>query len=142
MSKLSLRIALTFALGSTLSGSGVSSLRAAPDSAPGFTVPETPLRPVTPGLQGFGPDGPLPAPQPNPQGKPDETKTAEPKANLSRQDMLDRLFDRLAKATDADEANGIAGLIQHVWMHSGSDTATSSCRAPSRRWDPNTRMWL
>ncbi len=32
-------------------------------------------------------------------------------------------MDRLAKAQDPDEARGIVGLIQRLWMESGSDTA-------------------
>jgi tetratricopeptide (TPR) repeat protein len=37
--------------------------------------------------------------------------------------VLDELFDRLAKARDAEEGAGIAGAIQRVWLRSGSDTA-------------------
>jgi tetratricopeptide (TPR) repeat protein len=37
--------------------------------------------------------------------------------------LLDDLFDRLAKSTDAEESEGIAGAIQRVWLRSGSDTA-------------------
>jgi tetratricopeptide (TPR) repeat protein len=36
---------------------------------------------------------------------------------------LDDLFERLAKATDENEAKGIAGLIERRWARSGSDTA-------------------
>jgi tetratricopeptide (TPR) repeat protein len=36
---------------------------------------------------------------------------------------LDRLFERLAAAKDAEEAKGIANLIQRRWARSGSDTA-------------------
>ena len=40
-----------------------------------------------------------------------------------RQKILDELFDRLSKAGDKSEAQGIAGAIERVWMRSGSDTA-------------------
>ncbi len=36
---------------------------------------------------------------------------------------LDRLFERLAAAKTAEEAKGIASLIQRRWARSGSDTA-------------------
>jgi tetratricopeptide (TPR) repeat protein len=36
---------------------------------------------------------------------------------------LDRLFQRLAAAKSAEEAKGIANLIQRRWARSGSDTA-------------------
>lgn len=36
---------------------------------------------------------------------------------------LDRLFERLAAAKTAEEAQGIANLIQRRWARSGSDTA-------------------
>jgi len=36
---------------------------------------------------------------------------------------LDKLFERLAVAKTADEAKGIANLIQRRWARSGSDTA-------------------
>lgn len=60
-------------------------------------------------------------------------KAAEPKADakagppvrpapLARQ-STDQLFERLASATTAEEAKGIAGLIQRRWARSGSDTA-------------------
>ena len=40
-----------------------------------------------------------------------------------RQKILDELFERLSRAQDEIEAKGIAGAIERVWMHSGSDTA-------------------
>jgi tetratricopeptide (TPR) repeat protein len=33
------------------------------------------------------------------------------------------LFDRLAKTEDPDEAAGIVGALQHLWLRSGSDSA-------------------
>ncbi|MEW6435884.1 MAG: tetratricopeptide repeat protein [Pseudomonadota bacterium] len=41
-----------------------------------------------------------------------------------RAEALDSLFKRLASAHDADEADGIATAIEHVWSQSDSDTAT------------------
>lgn len=40
-----------------------------------------------------------------------------------RKPVLDELFDRLAKAADEAEADGIAGAIERVFQRSGSDTA-------------------
>jgi tetratricopeptide (TPR) repeat protein len=40
-----------------------------------------------------------------------------------RAQALDTLFKRLAAASDPEEASGIAAAIEHVWMHSDSDTA-------------------
>lgn len=40
-----------------------------------------------------------------------------------RKRVLDELFERLAKAQDAEEGAGIAGAIERVWLRSGSDTA-------------------
>ena len=45
------------------------------------------------------------------------------RTGTARQKILDELFGRLVKAQDEPEAKGIAGAIQRVWMHSGSDTA-------------------
>ncbi len=41
-----------------------------------------------------------------------------------RAQALDALFKRLAEASDADEATGIAAAIERVWMESDSDTAS------------------
>jgi tetratricopeptide (TPR) repeat protein len=53
-------------------------------------------------------------------------ESAEPKAgapaNTARSSLED-LFERLAKATDETEAQGIAKLIERRWSRSGSDTA-------------------
>ena len=48
-----------------------------------------------------------------------------PDVNLpeTRQKILDELFTRLAKSKDEEEAKGIAGAIERVWMRSGSDTS-------------------
>jgi tetratricopeptide (TPR) repeat protein len=57
------------------------------------------------------------APPGHPSIKPD--KQDADTANTS----LDKLFDRLAASGDADEAKGIARLIERRWIRSGSDTA-------------------
>ncbi|MCW6511031.1 tetratricopeptide repeat protein [Lichenifustis flavocetrariae] len=44
-------------------------------------------------------------------------------APVSQADRLDDLFQRLAHAEDSEQASGIALLIQHLWLQSGSDTA-------------------
>ncbi len=54
---------------------------------------------------------------------PGPNEPATPKAAPTRAESLDTLFARLSKATDSDEATGIASIIQRVWMQSGSDTA-------------------
>lgn len=71
-------------------------------------VPLDPTRPATPGRP---PDGPRP---------PDGSRPAEA---ARRPSTLDELFARLSGAKDADEANGVAGLIERRFEHSGSDTA-------------------
>ena len=50
-----------------------------------------------------------------------QVKPSDPEKG--RQKVLDDLFERLAKAQDPDEARGVTGAIERVWMHSGSDTA-------------------
>jgi Flp pilus assembly protein TadD len=40
-----------------------------------------------------------------------------------RKPLLDELFERLAKARDEEEANGVAAAIERVFQRSGSDTA-------------------
>ncbi len=75
-------------------------------------VPRPSLGPASEGNPGV--TAPLiPAPKTTPPAKTEQT-TAE---------RLDDLFQRLAHAEDADEANGLAEAIQRLWLHSGSDTA-------------------
>jgi tetratricopeptide (TPR) repeat protein len=66
-----------------------------------------------------------PAPKPPagaaPADKADKTKPAQPAK--SREERLNDLFARLAKAQDAAESNGISNQIQKIWRQSGSDTA-------------------
>ena len=53
------------------------------------------------------------------------TKALQPKPSLAfaRRRTLDDLYGKLAVASDADEAKGLATLIGTIWMRSGSDTA-------------------
>jgi tetratricopeptide (TPR) repeat protein len=53
----------------------------------------------------------------------DKPNAPETPAARSPAATLDRLFERLAAAKTAEEAKGIANLIQRRWARSGSDTA-------------------
>jgi tetratricopeptide (TPR) repeat protein len=57
----------------------------------------------------------------------DKSAPAKPHPDINlpetRQKILDELFTRLAQSKDEEEAKGIAGAIERVWMRSGSDTA-------------------
>ncbi len=72
---------------------------------------------ISPVIPGHDPDAKAPS-----KGHDEGDKPADSKP-FSRADSLDALFGRLSKTTDPDEATGIATLIQHIWMESGSDTA-------------------
>jgi len=97
--------------------------------------PAMPAFPIPPGVGVFGPAGPhsragQPLTTPNVgHANPPESETAaapapaKPTLQQTRAQILDELFTRLARSTDADEAKGIAGAIERVWMRSGSDTA-------------------
>ena len=108
-------------------GGGWASALAAPGTAPKPTddIPAGPSI-LDPARPESGLEKRLPQPD---AGKPGAT--AQPKADAkaadakipTRQERLDLLFGRLAKATDPDEASGIATAIERLWMHSGSDTA-------------------
>lgn len=67
------------------------------------------------------------APQNAPQTPPQAATPAHPSHNdpalRGRDRILSELFDRLAKAEDEDEAKGVAGAIERVFLRSGSDTA-------------------
>ncbi|WP_332688768.1 tetratricopeptide repeat protein [Bosea sp. (in: a-proteobacteria)] len=52
--------------------------------------------------------------------KPSLPETPAPRSPAA---TLDKLFERLAAAKSAEEAKGIANLIQRRWARSGSDTA-------------------
>ena len=55
-------------------------------------------------------DAPQPKPTPDVQAK-------------SSTETVDELFDRLGKAEDEDEAAGIVGALEAMWMRSGSHTS-------------------
>lgn len=63
-----------------------------------------------------------PAREPGPAVKPDASAKT-PDAASRRPSSLDELFSRLAAAKDANEAKGVAGLIERRFGRSGSDTA-------------------
>ena len=103
-------------------------------------LPGLPPIQMPPGVRVFGPnnlDGgtnpppPLAAEAPKlPELKPaDEAKKPEPRKRsdlnipATRNGFLDELFARLGKSADEEEAKGIAGAIERVWLRSGSDTA-------------------
>ncbi|MDJ1158302.1 tetratricopeptide repeat protein [Chelatococcus sp. SYSU_G07232] len=66
---------------------------------------------------------PLPAVQAATQGDPPRASEAKPPTAERARAALDKLFERLAAARDAEEAAGIAKLIERRWLQSGSDTA-------------------
>ncbi len=79
-----------------------------------FSVPaaaQTPQRPLQAAPDASTAEPPAPPPVDAPSTV-DATKS-----------QLDKLFERLAAARDAEEANGIASLIERRWLRSGSDTA-------------------
>ena len=114
-----------------LANAGWSEASAEPDMGPELGLPEMHSIPLSPGRPIFGPHGPDPglvpsfrdrvAPPTDTQSKPEE-KPVEAKIP-TRKELLDTLFARLAKASDPDEASGVASLIERMWMRSGSDTA-------------------
>ena len=105
-----------------------------PDAGDMLRIPGLPPIQTPPGARVFGPNGPAEAETPPPAaGSPaDAPKAAEvaprpPAPDVhqpaGRRKILDELFDKLAKATDDDEAKVLAAAIERVWMVSGSDTA-------------------
>ncbi|HEV2573874.1 MAG TPA: hypothetical protein VGU72_19230 [Beijerinckiaceae bacterium] len=59
-----------------------------------------------------------------PQAAPQAEQPSHNDPNLRGRDrILNELFERLAKADDQDEAKGVAGAIERVFLRSGSDTA-------------------
>jgi hypothetical protein len=116
-------------------------------------VPGMPPMQLPPGVHVFGPEGqPLIAPSDHSEGGPADpgppkrlpTQSLTPEQQLKaakaaalkqarepqpthaalRAQALDQLFKKLAAASDADEATGIAAAIEQVWMESDSDTAS------------------
>jgi tetratricopeptide (TPR) repeat protein len=121
----------------------------APTERPGpvLQIPGLPAIPLPPGARVFGPSGPesgsgpratdsQAAPPPKSSARASDPPKAaetrpesksEPKPDggvqAGRQRILEDLFTRLERTQDADEARGISGAIERVWMRSGSDTA-------------------
>lgn len=123
-------IATTATLAFGIALIGATWTRASAQSELGSPV-EAPSHRPSPGSRAFGPNGLNPGLIPDFRGKPAlgdgvAPKVEEPHVESkvpTRAQLLDGLFDRLAKASDPDEAGGIAALIERTWMRSGSDTA-------------------
>ncbi len=125
---------------------------AADDPSTVLQIPGMPPIQLPPGVHVFGPEGqPLLAPSDHSAGGPADpgppkrpviqSQSPEQKAKAARAaalkqaraphathaalraQALDALFQRLAGASDADEATGVAAAIERVWMESDSDTA-------------------
>jgi tetratricopeptide (TPR) repeat protein len=62
-----------------------------------------------------------PIPVPRSGDAPAVAKAPRP-APLTREQRLERLFERLAKASSAEQAKSISNAIEAVWIRSGSDT--------------------
>lgn len=119
---------VALALGVALFGASLVGASAEPD----FGLPfKTPVPRPSPGARAFGPNGPDLGLIPGIRGRSTGEDQSAPKRDEdhvqvkvpTRAQLLDGLFDRLAKSTDPDEAGGIAALIERTWMRSGSDTA-------------------
>ena len=74
------------------------------------------------GRPAFGPDGAVTGLPPVSRGVA-APPSAPPPEPPTRAETIDKLLNRLAKAGDAGEAQGIAARLQGMWMRSGSDTA-------------------
>jgi tetratricopeptide (TPR) repeat protein len=104
-------------------------------SGPTLQIPGLPAVPLPPGTRVFGPQGPQTSQSParpaagEPKSSARAAKPEPPKAQAEatmpagRQRILDELFQRLGRTKDSDEAQGLTGAIERVWMRSGSDTA-------------------
>ncbi|MDB5593420.1 MAG: repeat-containing protein [Hyphomicrobiales bacterium] len=102
---------------------------------PILQIPGLPAVPLPPGTRVFGPQGPQSSQVPaRPAAGEPKSSSRAPKAEppkveaeaampVGRQRILDELFQRLGRTRDSDEAQGISGAIERVWMRSGSDTA-------------------
>ena len=89
-------------------------------------IPGLPPIPVPPGARAQQltpmPERQLAAPPCLPAGKDKETAVA-PQPPPSPEKRLADLYERLGKATDQDEAQGIAGALERQWLFTASDTA-------------------
>lgn len=117
-------------------------------------IPGLPPIPLPPGARVVGPrddDAPPPrsvAPPPV-EAKPVETKPTQTKpdapgqpaqrlpAAVVRKNVLDELFKRLAAARDLEEAKGVEGAIERVWLRSGSDTTDLLMSRALAVWQAN-----
>ena len=93
-------------------------------------LPGLPPIPMPPGTRVYGPRGteaqatePKAEPKPEEPKKQPQVKRSDLDKPATRNQFLDELFGRLNKSGDEDEAKGIAGAFERVWLRSGSDTA-------------------
>ncbi|MDB5652052.1 MAG: repeat-containing protein [Hyphomicrobiales bacterium] len=126
---------IPFVIMSVLSGMGFGRAEGVPApeprNGPSLQIPGLPAVPLPPGSRVFGPQGPqtgAPArPAPKAAARAEQASPPKPQIDMTqpagRQRVLDELFQRLERTKDADEAQGISGAIERVWMRSGSDTA-------------------
>jgi len=106
------------------------------DPVPSLTLPDGPAIPLPPDRDLFGPNGPagkffpqVPAPQASPKtedkpavGPPQDDQDAQATPAERRKARIDDLFKRLAAAEDETEAGAIAGMLDQLWLRSGSPT--------------------
>lgn len=93
---------------------------------PSITLPDGSPVPFAPrqspfGLPGAAPAVPGGAPAPLPPAAESAGK-AVPKSERRKQ-RIDDLLTRLAQAKDETEAEAVTGMLVHLWLQSGSDTA-------------------
>ena len=124
--------------------SAIAQTAPAPVERPGpaLQIPGLPPIPLPPGSRVFGPGGPQPGGQAvapgeaqsaspksptraadTPKAVPESEKRPDGGTLAGRQRILEDLFKRLERTQDVDEARGVSGAIERVWMRSGSDTA-------------------
>lgn len=147
-SPLPVRFLFTLALVACAPGFGALAAERLPvqaDQGPMLRIPGLPPVPMPPNSRIYGPDGQRSVPTPPRQryyggpidrSRPDrdaaDQADAEKKKNeaqqkaaappKTREEVLNDLFGRLAKAQDQNEARGITRGIERLWRISGSDT--------------------
>lgn len=84
-----------------------------------------PVPPLQERFRDRAPQGERPASRRAPQAEQSrqEKPAEEAKKPQTREEMLEELYSRLAKAKDVNEARGIVQAIERMWLVSGSDTA-------------------
>lgn len=82
-----------------------------------FTLPGGPTIPLVPGAPPFDRGGGRPPAATEAPTQPTPSPAERRKARI------DDLFKRLGQAKDETEAQAIGGMLNHLWLQSGSDTA-------------------